>query len=82
MSRTASPVWSCTLPLTVRREGASADHYFLINPGPATTAFLHAEGVEAWQDVLEDTSLPSLPGGCAVPVQAGSAAWVRAVHTR
>jgi len=78
---TRTPDWSSTLPLTLRREGKTTDHYYLLNPGPSTTVFLQAEGIERWQDVLQDTPLPSLPNGCTVQVEAGSAAWVRALKS-
>ena len=82
LAQTTPNAWSSTLPLTLCRTTPDADHFFLINPGPATTAYLHQDGVNEWLDVLEGAPLKGIQGGCAVPIEAGSACWVRANTSR
>lgn len=78
----SSNPWSCTHALTLHRATEQADHFFLLNPGPATTAFLHMESMTTCEDVLAENPLPVLQGGCAIPIDAGSASWIRIPHTR
>lgn len=77
MARSSEPDWSCSLPQTVRRRCAAADHYFMHNPGPACTAqIISSAKYTKVDDVLEEQSIS---GGSAIQVQipAASASWIR-----
>jgi len=74
------PGWSCDAPLAFRLSGEQADHYFLLNPGPARTAFIRAYdcAYRSGELVLEAQPL-EVSGSLAVEIPAESAVWVRLV---
>ena len=77
LARSAEPDWNCSLPQTVRRRGAAADHYFLHNPGAACTAQISSNTTYAKvYDVLENKAIS---GGSVIEVKipAASASWIR-----
>jgi hypothetical protein len=77
--RNEIPTLQSSVPQTIRRETSHAHHYFLINPGPATTAWVHSTTrYETIEDVLDETVVPMTASGFQVRVPADSACWVRA----
>jgi beta-galactosidase len=70
--------WWSDAPIAVRRSSPKADHYFLINDGPARTAVLRVydRAYRAGQDVLAGAPL-DVSGTIAVPLDELSGAWVR-----
>jgi beta-galactosidase len=70
--------WECSLPMTYRLSGAGTDHYFLINDGPACTAFIKAYDrcYRSGEYVIEQKPLP-LGGMISVDVPEASAVWLR-----
>lgn len=74
----AARTWRCNAPLAVRRRCDAADHYFLINDGPAMTARIHAGDARYINatDVLGGEAV-DCDGTIAVPVGQESATWVR-----
>ena len=81
LCRTAPAEWSSTLSQTIRRVTDQADHYYFINPGPATTAWVHSQtSYQSVCDVLENNrSVPQISGGFAVSIPEQTAMWIRAV---
>jgi len=73
-----APRWSCDVPQTVRRRHADADHYFVINDGPARSAVLRVfDGDYATvEDVLGGGS-EEFRGAIPVEVPAYDARWLR-----
>lgn len=77
--RTRPAAWTSSLSQTMRRTTPTADHYFFINPGPATTAWVHSErAYTSLAAVLDGDQPQAIAGGFAVSVPAASAQWVRA----
>ena len=74
----APPKWRATCPLAFRLSAPNADHYFLINDGPAMSCFLAAADrtYAAGLEVIEDAPL-SVDGTIAVELPARSAKWLR-----
>jgi beta-galactosidase len=72
------PGWSSDAPLAFRLSAPAADHYFLLNPGPARTAFIRAYdcAYRSGEQVLEEQAL-DVTGSLAVEIPAESAVWVR-----
>lgn len=71
-----------SLPMTMRLRGPDADHYFLVNDGPATDAILTVSDAEytAGIDVLADPSTGAevaVGSVISIPVTSRSGAWVR-----
>ncbi len=72
------PRWSCSAPLAFRLRCASADHWLLINDGPARPALLrsHDRTYTAGQDVLTGEQI-EVDGTLSVALPAESALWLR-----
>lgn len=70
--------WTCTAPIALRRTTLAADHYFLLNDGPAQTAWISAPDrvYTAGEDVLTGAAI-DVSGTIAVPLEKESAMWVR-----
>ena len=72
------PGWTCGAPLAFRRRAPAADHYFLLNDGPARTIFLHVYDREyaAGEYVLERTPI-DVHGTIVIDLPAESGVWCR-----
>lgn len=70
--------WRCSTPMAWRRRCAKADHFFLINDGPAQTAMLSVFDAQytSAMDAMTDQPLPSGPT-IAVELPERSARWIR-----
>lgn len=73
-----APTWSCTAPLAFRRRCPAADHLFVLNDGPARTAYLTAADAN-YTEAVDVTRREPIPvdGTIAIPLPAEDAAWVR-----
>jgi beta-galactosidase len=70
--------WQCSAPLAYRLRSEAADHYFLVNDGPAQTAVLQAWDRQYTEGCDAITGEPiDLSGTISVPLEAASAAWIR-----
>jgi beta-galactosidase len=74
----ARPDWRSDAPIAFRRSAPAADHYFLINDGPARAATIRAydHTYTAGHDVIKDEPL-DVTGTIAVDLPTNSAVWVR-----
>ena len=74
--------FTCDVPMTFRRNTPEADHYFVINDGPARSALLrvHDRTYTKIEDVLAGTTQEH-EGAIAVAVDAYSGAWLRCART-
>ena len=72
------PGWKCDAPLAFRLSAQAADHYFLLNPGPARTVFIRAYdcAYQSGEMVLESQPV-EVAGSLAITIPADSAVWVR-----
>jgi beta-galactosidase len=73
------PGWTCDgAPLAFRRSAPRADHYFLLNDGPARGVFLsvYDRAYTAGSYVLEDAPI-DVQGTISIHLPARSAVWCR-----
>ncbi len=72
------PKWTCDAPMAFRLSAPKADHYFLLNDGPARPALLRVfdRCYSAGEDVLE-RRLIDTDGTIAVDLPERSAVWAR-----
>jgi hypothetical protein len=78
--RSTPSSWASSLSQTICPPATAADHYFFINPGPATTAWVQSSTpYRACECVLEGSPAQLSAAGFSVSVPARSAQWVRAV---
>jgi beta-galactosidase len=74
----ATPAWQCSAPMAFRLRADQADHYFLINDGPARTALLRAWDAEYTGAIDAVTDEPiDVTGTLAIDLPARSGRWVR-----
>lgn len=72
------PAWRCSAPLAWRRRCGKADHYFLVNDGPRTPAWIDCFDAEytGGVDVLTGETF-SLDGTISCELPQDSACWLR-----
>jgi beta-galactosidase len=70
--------WECDAPLAWRLSHQAADHYFLLNDGPARTVFLkaHDHTYSAGRYVIDDSPV-DVSGTISIDLPARSGVWVR-----
>jgi beta-galactosidase len=73
--------FACDMPMTFRRECAAADHYFVINDGPARSAVLQVfdRTYARVEDVLAEREIACIEG-IPVEVEAYGGLWLRCVR--
>lgn len=68
--------YQCQGAIVYRLASLQADHYFLINDGPATTALLQFPNYK-YRSIQDAVSGQSLRQGAAIPLEGHSGRWIR-----
>jgi beta-galactosidase len=74
----AEPTWRCSAPMAFRLRADQADHYFLVNDGPARSALLQVWDASYTDAADAVTGEPiDVSGTLAIDLPARSGRWVR-----
>ncbi|MFP3938461.1 MAG: beta-galactosidase trimerization domain-containing protein, partial [Phycisphaerae bacterium] len=76
-----APKWSCDAPMAFRLSAPGADHYFLLNDGPARPALLRTfdHQYSSGEDVLDQHPIDT-EGTICIELPARSGIWARFEH--